>query len=72
MSIEEPAAPKRQRGALLTEATREDLDLYAVGELNERITLLEAEIARARAAIEKKQSGRAAADALFSFGKSQA
>jgi uncharacterized small protein (DUF1192 family) len=57
------------RGQLLNEATREDLDLYAVGELNERIAALEAEIARVRAAIVKKQTGRAAADALFSAGE---
>ena len=70
MMMEEPAAPRPARGALLVEATREDLDLYAVSELNERIAMLEAEIARARAAIGKKQNGLAAAAALFSFGKS--
>ena len=69
MMMEEPAAPRPMRGALLIEATREDLDLYAVGELNERIATLEGEIARARAAIGKKQNSLAAADALFSFGK---
>ena len=69
MMMEEPAAPRPMRGALLVEATREDLDLYAVGELNERIAMLEGEIARARAAIDKKQNSRAAADAMFSFGK---
>ncbi len=69
MMMEEPAAPRPARGALLIEATRADLDLYAVGELNERIATLEGEIARARAAIDKKKNGLAAADALFSFGK---
>ena len=69
MLMEEPAAARPMRGALLIEATREDLDLYAVGELNERIAVLEGEIERARAAIGKKQNGRAAADALFSFGE---
>ncbi len=68
--IEEPAAPRAARGAALIEATREDLDLYAVGDLKERIERLEGEIERTRAALDRKQNGRAAADALFSFGKS--
>ncbi|MBT9472881.1 MAG: DUF1192 domain-containing protein [Phenylobacterium sp.] len=45
---------------------REDLELYAVAELEERIEALEAEIARCRAQIERKRAGRAEADALFS------
>ncbi len=69
--IEEPASPRIARGAALIEATREDLELYAVADLNERIKTLEGEIARARAALDRKQNGRAAADALFSFGASQ-
>ncbi len=56
---------RRARGQALTELAREDLELYGVEELRERIQALEAEIARADAAIRKKQSGRAAADALF-------
>jgi len=63
---DEPAEARRQRGAALIEVGREDLDLFGVEELEERITALEAEIVRARAQIDKKQSGRAAADALFS------
>ena len=63
--LEEPPPPKRIRGQALTEATREDLDLFAVEELHERIETLEAEIARVRAQIDRKQAGRAAADALF-------
>jgi len=62
---EEPAEVRRGRGAALAELSREDLELYAVGELNERIEALEAEIARSRAQIAKKQAGRAAADAFF-------
>ena len=62
---DEPAEPRRQRGQTLIEAAREDLDLFGVGELEERIAALEAEIARARAQIEKKGATRAAADALF-------
>jgi uncharacterized small protein (DUF1192 family) len=67
--MEEPDLPRAQRGAMLRELGREDLELYAVEELNERIAGLEAEIARVRRALERKQSGRAAADSLFSLGK---
>ena len=56
---------RRQRGQALFELAREDLELYGVDELRERIEALEAEVARCRAMITKKQSGRAAADALF-------
>jgi uncharacterized small protein (DUF1192 family) len=67
--MEEPALPRAARGALLNDLGREDLDLYAVDELQERIDRLEGEIARTKAARDRKQAGRAAADALFSFGK---
>ena len=63
---DEPAEPRRLRGQTLIEAAREDLDLFGVEELAERIAALEAEIARARAQIAKKGATRAAADALFS------
>jgi uncharacterized small protein (DUF1192 family) len=63
---EEPAEPRRLRGQALHEASKEDLELFAVSELEERIEALEAEIARCRAQINKKQSVRSAADALFS------
>ncbi|MFO1015417.1 MAG: DUF1192 domain-containing protein [Caulobacteraceae bacterium] len=66
--MEEPAEPKRGRGAALTEALREDLEAYAVSDLEERIAALEGEIARSRAQIEKKKSSRAAADAFFKQG----
>ncbi|MBV8683262.1 MAG: DUF1192 domain-containing protein [Caulobacteraceae bacterium] len=62
---EEPAEARRVRGQLLIDLGREDLDLFGIEELNERIALLEAEIGRVRAQIDKKQAGRAAADALF-------
>ena len=65
MLIEEPAPPRRGRGALLLELSREDLDNYAVEELRERIEGLRAEIERVEARLTSKQSGRAAADALF-------
>jgi uncharacterized small protein (DUF1192 family) len=62
---EEPAEARRQRGQSLIDLAREDLDLYGVDELGERIAALEAEIDRARAQIARKQATRAAADALF-------
>lgn len=64
--MEEPAEARILRGQRLAEAMREDLELYGVGELEERIEALETEIARCRAQIERKRVGRAAADALFS------
>ena len=64
----EDAAPRRSRGQLLADLAREDLDLYAVEELQERIDLLEAEISRVRRVLDRKQQGRAAADALFRSG----
>lgn len=64
--MEEPAEVRIGRGQRLAEAVREDLELFGVAELKERIEILEGEIARARAQIERKQAGRAAADALFS------
>lgn len=63
--LDEPAAPRRGRGAALAEAAREDLEPYAVEDLEERIGLLQAEIERTRRQMDRKQSGRAAADALF-------
>tara|TARA_R110000782_G_scaffold78397_1_gene156266 strand:+ start:118 stop:342 length:225 start_codon:yes stop_codon:yes gene_type:complete len=66
MSLEE-LEPRPQRGATLTALAREDLDLFSVEELGERVEALEAEIARARAAMEGKSSRKSAADALFNF-----
>ena len=63
--MDEPADVRLGRGQRLLEAVREDLDLYAVSELEERLEVLEAEARRVRAQIDKKRSGRAAADALF-------
>lgn len=64
---EDPAEPRLARAAALTALTREDLEPFSVGDLELRIEALEGEIARARAAVARKSSGRAAADALFSF-----
>jgi uncharacterized small protein (DUF1192 family) len=43
------------------------LDAMSVEELNDRIGLLEAEIARLRAAIELKQKSKSAAASVFKF-----
>lgn len=64
--MEEPAEVRIGRGQRLLEAVREDLDLFGVAELEERIEVLQSEIARVRAQIDRKRAGRAAADALFS------
>tara|TARA_R110002167_G_scaffold74404_1_gene208283 strand:- start:38 stop:244 length:207 start_codon:yes stop_codon:yes gene_type:complete len=63
----EDLEPRPQRGAALTALAREDLDLFSVEELGERVEALETEIARARAAMEGKSSRKSAADALFNF-----
>jgi uncharacterized small protein (DUF1192 family) len=63
---EEPVEPRRARGQALLDVTREDLELFGTGELEERIAMLEGEIERVRAQLARKQSSRAAADALFS------
>ena len=66
---EEPAFPRAARGAALRDLSLEDLDLYAVGDLDERIECLQAEIVRTRSVRDRKQAGRAAADAFFSMGR---
>jgi uncharacterized small protein (DUF1192 family) len=65
--VEEMVPPRPIRGASLVELIREDLDLYAAGELEERIDRLNGEVERTRLVLERKKAGRAAADALFSF-----
>ncbi|WP_370234248.1 DUF1192 domain-containing protein [Brevundimonas sp.] len=66
--IIDDAEPRPQRGALLGQLAREDLDLYSVEECQDRITLLETEIARVKAAMESKAARKSAAEALFNFG----
>ena len=61
-------APRRARGQALIDLGREDLELLGVDELQERIAALDGEIARCRAMLERKNSVRAAADALFGKG----
>jgi uncharacterized small protein (DUF1192 family) len=63
--MDEPAEVRMVRGQRLAEAVREDLELYGVVELEERLQTLRAEIARVEAQLERKRAGRAAADALF-------
>jgi uncharacterized small protein (DUF1192 family) len=63
----EDLEPRPQRGAAMSALGREDLDLYSVEELNERIEALEHEIDRARGAIQGKNAKKSAADALFNF-----
>lgn len=64
----EDLEPRPQRGAAMASLGREDLDLYSVDELHERIETLEAEIKRSKAAISGKAAKKSAADALFNFG----
>ena len=64
--MEEAADVRVGRGQRLLEAVREDLELFGLAELEERIEVLQSEIARVRAQMDRKKAGRAAADALFS------
>jgi uncharacterized small protein (DUF1192 family) len=63
--MDEPAEVRVGRGQRLAEAVREDLELFGVVELQERLDVLRTEIARVEAQLERKRAGRAAADALF-------
>ena len=62
---EEPAEARRARGQALVDVTREDLELFGADELQDRILMLEAEIARTRMQLARKDVSRAAADAIF-------
>lgn len=66
MSFED-LEPRNAGADVLKALVREDLDGYAVVDLQERIATLEAEITRSRQAIDSKSSQRSAADALFNF-----
>ena len=62
--MEEPAEIRIGRGQRLSEAVREDLELYGVAELEERIDVLRAEnealkarLAAVEAALESRVSG---------------
>ncbi len=67
MTMFDENEPRPSRGAALISITREDLSLYGVEELKERIETLQSEIDRSRTALDGKQSTKSAADALFSF-----
>ena len=58
----------RITGDAADQLSKESLDPYSQAELGERITMLEAEIARVKAHRDKAAAHRSAADALF--GKS--
>lgn len=62
MDLDERPCPKGNMASLLA---TESLDPYSHHELNERIGLLEREIARTVAHRDKASAHRAAADALF-------
>ena len=62
--MEEPDRP-RPVGDAATRLAAEDLGPYSQAELDHRIALLDAEIARVRAHRDKAAAHRAAADALF-------
>ncbi|WP_395945098.1 DUF1192 domain-containing protein [Brevundimonas sp.] len=64
----EDIEPRPRRGEALTALGREDLDVYSIEDLEERIEALNAEVERSRGAIEGKKSKKNAADALFNFG----
>ena len=65
--MEEPDRP-RPSGDAANRLAGEDLAPYSQAELDERIALLEAEIARVTAHRNKAAAHRAAADALFGRG----
>ena len=65
--MEEPDRP-RPVGDAATRLATEDLGPYSQAELDHRIALLDAEIARVKAHRDKAAAHRAAADALFGKG----
>ena len=65
MAEEDGEPVRRARDWALADLVREDLELLAVADLEERIEALEAEIGRTRAQLDRKRAGRAAADSFF-------
>ena len=61
MAADEEDRPRKK----ITHEIGQDLALLSVGELAERIALLESEIERLRAAQTSKQASRSAADKFF-------
>jgi uncharacterized small protein (DUF1192 family) len=60
-AIDEDDRPKKK----IVHEIGQDLTLLSVGELNDRIQLLQQEIERLQADIAKKQASRGAADQFF-------
>jgi uncharacterized small protein (DUF1192 family) len=60
-AIDEDDRPKKK----VAHEIGQDLALLSVEELSDRISLLNDEIARLRAALEKKRASRSAADQFF-------
>ncbi len=60
-AIDEDDRPKKK----IAHEIGQDLALLSVEELSDRISLLNDEIARLRAALEKKRASRSAADQFF-------
>lgn len=54
--------------AALKSLINEDLTVFGLGELSERITILNSEIERAQLMLNQKQQGLSAADQLFNLG----
>ena len=65
MAEEDGDPVRRPRDCAVAELVRQDLELLAAADLEERIEALEGEIVRTRAQLERKRAGRAAADAFF-------
>jgi uncharacterized small protein (DUF1192 family) len=61
MALEDDDRPKKK----LVHEIGQDLALLSVEELSDRISLLNDEIARLQAALEKKRASRSAADQFF-------
>ena len=61
MAIDDEDRPRKK----ITHDIGQDLALLSVGELTERIALLQAEIERLQAAAGSKQASRSAADKFF-------
>ncbi|MCW2349656.1 MULTISPECIES: DUF1192 domain-containing protein [unclassified Sphingobium] len=59
------ASPRARPGDLIAKLIREDLDRLSVDELDERISLLSAEIERTRAKKSSAVHHKASAEALF-------
>ncbi|RYD50469.1 MAG: DUF1192 domain-containing protein [Sphingomonadales bacterium] len=55
----------RRKDDLVEQLGKQDLDPYSVEELQERMALLEAEIARTNTKMQRAVNHRASADALF-------